>query len=176
MSKSKRLDKFPNYVTFKLNVSSTPTADYQTVSLQMPIPRVQTKGKATIMELLWVEGRTITFYNAGDQTYNTLSIYSGTPATTDVNYDEPSCIAQKSYALDSPTFAPVNTSLYYSDQWKVDLQSNDGYGFLFAGDKLNLTLTSQNSSAQTTIVGRIYYRFVDVSIQEYVGIVQSFQS
>jgi hypothetical protein len=56
-----------------------------------------------------------------------------------------------------------------------DLQSNDGKGFLVAGDQLYFSFATSNTAGQSYLCARVHYRFVDVTVQEYVGIVQSQQ-
>lgn len=176
MSK-KTIDRYPNYIGFEIEVP-TGHSTQTTEQISMPIPRLQTKNRAQVIEILWVQGRAVTYYAPDNQIYNTLSIYSGSPSTLDVGYQDPRCIIQKSFSNDTnaTVIAPFTGNIYYSDDFRVDTMSQDGYGFLYAGDKLNATLTADNGNLGTKYYVRIYYRFVDVSVQEYVGLVQSLQS
>jgi len=177
MSKKSQTDKYPNYIGFSITVpSGNGAANYKQIS--MPVPRLQTKNKAQVMEILWLQGRSVTYYDANVQAYNTISIYSGNPVSGDINLDDPRLLFQKSYANDTngTLLTPATDNVLYSDDFRIDLQSKEGYGFLFAGDKLNVNLTADNPAYSSTLYCRIYYRFVEVTVQEYVGLVQSLQS
>jgi hypothetical protein len=56
---------------------------------------------------------------------------------------------------------------------RYDLQSNDGYGQLLAADSFFCAINSVNTGLSNTIFFRMYYRLVQVGVDEYVGIVQS---
>ena len=75
--------------------------------------------------------------------------------------------------------APAGEPVVYDNQWKDpiihDLTDGAGHGVLVATDQLFFTvgfIATRTLVNNRTAVCRILYRFKDVSLQEYIGIVQ----
>jgi len=56
---------------------------------------------------------------------------------------------------------------------KYDFQDQNGYGLLVATDRINLSGNSSGMAGAVIFNWRIYYRYVTVGAEEYIGIVQS---
>jgi len=56
-----------------------------------------------------------------------------------------------------------------------DLSDGAGHGTLIATDQIFFQIASSNTGAQNTAAVKVWYRWKNVSLQEYVGIVQSQQ-
>jgi len=166
-----KLDKYPNYMTGTTLQSSADTATNSQFST--PIPRLQTRGnKATVMELLWIDFSINTTLNAIGETF-AISWFGGQSTTSNVEVSNPRGIAHQSFdasdVLTSGSYPTCNNTYQYN------LQSKDGFGFLFAGDVINCLVTSANTGVTGSVDFRIYYRFVEIAITEFVGLVQSQQ-
>ena len=174
MSKrSSQLDKYPNYMTGQVTQSAADTA---TVSqFTTPIPRLQTKGgKATVMELLSIEyNNNNTALDAINESIGFVFFGGQTSVTfTDLLISNPRVIANVDQFVTGATNVGINI---YKQYGTIKLQSKDGYGFLYAGDAINLLVTSTNTGVANRVDFRIYYRFVEIPIVEFVGLVQSQQ-
>jgi len=166
-----RTDKFPNFMAGKVQQTSADTAT--TAAFSTPIPRLQTKGgKATVMELLWIEAHVDTTLNApaefvrvhwygGATSTTTADLLPNNPRVITMFEKEMQMLTSGGSILESPT--------------KSNLTSKDGYGYLFAGDIINVLVASGSTGIANAVYFRIYYRFVDIPITEFVGLVQSQQ-
>lgn len=63
----------------------------------------------------------------------------------------------------------------YSEIRRYDLQSKDGFGYLLASDSFNVTFKAENTLRANGIFWKMFYRFVDIPLAEFIGIVQSTQ-
>lgn len=167
-------DIYPQYFVVSLTLSGTDTATQGTINL--PVPRIPTSGKATIIELLWLEVNYTGFNpssTANSSAYLGISTDDRTIDSTTLNTFTANPHTVATYIYRQRAFGTATGA--YEVQWPfvINLQSNDGKGFLIAGDRLYISADSATSSAADTFVVRFFYRFVDVSINEYVGIVQS---
>lgn len=122
------------------------------------------------MELLWVVLDVDNLDVTADGDYWDFSITLGSPPASPLNIGNPRVIirGQEQYFSLTP---PVKVTL----PQRFNLQSKDGFGYLLAADTFNVNGISGGQAAAVAFSWRIYYRFVDVSIDEYVGIVQSQQ-
>lgn len=161
------IDRFPQFMVGDVIQTG---ADVDTAkAFPTPIPRIGTMKKATIMELLWIVFElpsNVSLNAAAENLF--VQFYGG------VTEASPSKLTNVSATIASwgITSQGVNTGTL-PGRYVLDLQSRDGYGFLFAGDKINCNVLSTNTGVANTIRFRIYYRFVEVPLQEYLGIIQS---
>ncbi len=56
---------------------------------------------------------------------------------------------------------------------RYNFQDANGHGYLMATDTYNVYATRVTAEGRATIDFRMYYRFIDISLVEYIGIVQS---
>lgn len=129
--------------------------------------------RATIMELLWVDVtvRNTDLIGAGDEVDFTLSM--GSVPTGIQRLGNPICIANVN--LDT-SLVGAASALLVKNPIRYSFQDKNGFGYLYAGDSFNVAGLSTGQAAAVQYQWRLYYRFVNVSITEYVGIVQSQQS
>lgn len=62
-----------------------------------------------------------------------------------------------------------------SDPYVLDLTDGSGHGILVATDNIFYGVTTTNYAAAQTFQMKMLYRFKEVSLEEYIGIVQSQQ-
>lgn len=167
---AKKLDKYPNYMTGTVTQSAADTATVSQFST--PIPRLQTRGnKATVMELLWIDFNVDIKINATVERVR-WSVFGGQTTTSDVLVSDPRGIAFMGFSGDTLV---TEGACAIGERFYYDLTSKDGFGYLFAGDAINLLVTSANTAVANVVGFRIYYRFVEIPITEFVGLVQSQQ-
>lgn len=159
---------------------TTENTPVQTV-VNLPIPRIPQANKATIIELLWVD---IWTYEPPDTSGNMVKSVGLLATTSDrtISGDFGTDAVRGntifmfySRMLPQGTFAQGYSVVHDLAPHRVDLQDRNGRGFLIAADNIYVSTTTGNFSAgelgHTT--ARFFYRFVEVSTQEYVGIIQA---
>lgn len=181
-----RLDKNPQWLNMVDDVAITTT--YRNTQTATPIPRFGTSSKSTsrIIEILkaWfiIENADIEV-NAVDNNFvvalRTRPYQDGVAATRADNREllgEPATLTGWYFENQSVLAGASGLSVRYQDLTKqIDLQSADGHGLLVATDSIFLTTARVTGAAPTQCSCRLLYRFVDVSLQEYIGVVQSQQ-
>jgi len=162
-------DRFPNYMTGVLTLSAANT--FTTESIATPIPRLPTGSGATstIMELLYLEldARNTDFLVTGDSVEFGISVGSTPASVIGIHQAQAVLAINLDYALATSGSVLLNMPIRHS------LQEENGFGFLLAADTINTTGVSAGMAAATQFRWRLYYRFVNVSLTEYIGIVQS---
>lgn len=179
----RRVDEFANFITGIIRVSAQIQDDvFRTVRITTPLPRFKTVGlKATIMELLWVDFVNPTMVVNFDVQKNSLlrvQLTTGTPTAGVLEFRDPRVIAE--VVVSKMFIKDVNGNTFWSlpnQPWKVDLQTQDGFGYLLASDEFNFqfAMAGRNVDLGMQVEFKLWYRFIDVSLAEYVGIVQSSQ-
>jgi len=160
---------FRGYVTSTKNTTAES-------NFQLPITRIPTANKVTIIEVLKVIVVPKTTLFAVDEALARVNFSFGTApmgTTAQVNIDDGRVFAQIgrecTQDADGGGFQ-VPTVLEY------DLTDGSGHGVLVASDKLYVQTTQSNSGAASAICAiALLYRFKTVGMREYVGIVQSQQ-
>lgn len=157
----------------------------------LPVQRLEKKdGQAMVMEVLKVQWDLPTLFSgAGSTTF--LSGYLTTkdpqlPAATALTPAQEANFRNQGIVIDyknrqiltSVTGTP-STMVIEEPPWN-DLTDGDGHGILVATDNIFVICISQLStttptSVPNTVTGKIMYRWKNVSVQEYIGIVQSQQ-
>ena len=166
-----------------MSVRVTQTAGDTTTSgsFGVPIQRVgpNTNGKAIIMEVLKV------FFNmpsngviaAAGETYDIVSVFWSTVdfATTATAWSDPRVFAGcQKQRLGAFTAAGTFADTEENGLIVQDLTDGAGHGVLIASDNVFMQVSSSNG--QTNAVDcKLLYRWKEVSLIEYIGIVQSQQ-
>ena len=174
-------DVNPQYMSGLLTLSAANTATE--VTLGTPIVRVgpATGGKSIIMELikLWVDFPTVDAENAAATSrgfsFSMSTVSSGgTPAI--VTLDNPRGLAWMDYSVRN-AFTAAGTGMLENKLepscW--DFTDGAGHGILVATDNIFLQGNTSNQTGASAFRWKISYRFKEVSLVEYIGIVQSQQ-
>lgn len=165
-----RLDKFPNYMSFKVQQDGVNL--FNNDQIVTPISRLSRGGKkVTIMELLWVDFDYINigFLAPGDSVIVGMStgqfpIIAPTQGDPEVLFTHRTLIQ----GVGASWITTFNAQRY-------NFQSEDGHGLLMATDSFNAWIDTTGMAAVVTWSARVFYRFVEVGVTEYIGIVQSQQ-
>lgn len=168
---------------FNMTSAANITASFATTTVPTPINKFpEGSGRVVIMEVL----KAYLYINAG-----TLVAF-----VTGNDYNLEAWITTKNFATTAPTNAADGTILAkFQREWLataadagritndypfvIDLTDGAGHGMLVATDNLYLGIRGGSATVpytSTTVSCKILYRFKKVSLQEYIGIVQSQQN
>lgn len=172
-------DVSPQWLTLTIPTTATPLE----TSFQLPITRIPQGGVATIIEVLEVRVDWNDIFAAGaaaqaDQqavvTFGTKSF--GTTANNATG--EPTVFDAHRIHFQN-AFTAAGTGFTTWDAISIhNMEDGGGHGILVANDTLYVQYNTTGgtiTSSAGKIYGKILYRFKAVSIEEYVGIVQSQQ-
>ena len=123
------------------------------------------------MEFLWIEVAPsgIDLEASGDNISFGVSTGSAPSSFSDVNINNGSSIGVKKIEAGFVTsgLAYLETPLI------INLTDMNGFGFLVATDRINVAGNSTGQASSVVFNWRIFYRYVTVGAEEYIGIVQS---
>ena len=177
---SRRKDAFPQILS--VDVTQT-TADFN-ITLQIPLPVARVPGtrKVTVFEILKIQ---FTMVNSNALPLSANTSFFGALATASVvTPGIASTNAQVQATIRDPrTFAhcwnitEFLTSGSFNTTFPIEYTFEDsaGRGILIGTDSIFLHNQSIASTAVVSVFAKIFYRFVDVSPIEFIGIVQSQQ-
>jgi len=149
------------------------------VQVFTPISRLTKKaGKITVMELLELEvvvtnnnATTLTFLDAsGDNMQFALMV--GTVPTAFPFFGQGNVLAY--FGLTG--LLTTSGTFQFKYPFRYSFVKRDGKGILLAVDSFQFAFDSNGSGFTNRVDAKLQYRFVDVTLEEYVGIVQSQQS
>jgi len=168
-----RVDVFPNFLTGV--VTQTAAEAFTTTQVNTPIPRIQTTRsgqKATVMELLWVEVLFPTIVMGTITANYTLQMVIGIVPTLILPFNNPRVFVEQ--RLDMHIFAASGGGIT-KQPLVYDMQSKDGHGFLLAAESFHVSLFTAGTAIVNKGEWRMYYRFIDIPLSEFIGLVQSTQ-
>lgn len=168
MTSRKTLDAYPNYLSGELIMSAANA--FTTTRVNTPIPRLATSGRRpTVMEILWIDLQPSALDLIVDSDLVQCMFTTGGVPTSMLGISDGSVIGK--IVLDTQLTTSGETILKLPI--RIKLQSEDGYGQLLASDAFHVSASSTGQAAATVWQWRMYYRFVQVPVTEYIGIVQS---
>lgn len=136
-------------------------------------------GLATVMEILkiWVKMGPYEAHADVAEVTHTRRLAIGTKdhGITQIYMDEPDLILYHEDNYYGAFTAGGTYGAFTPSVFEYDFTDNAGHGILVASDYIYVQSDTDNFDATTTHMFSILYRFKNVSIQEYVGIVQSQQ-
>lgn len=164
-----RRDYHPNFMSWSVVESGADT--FTSTQVFTPIPRGQGGAKVTVMELLWAEWDldNVTLNNSNESVV--LGITTGVAPTALTSVSNPATVCYKEIVFNMLTSGAAVTEF----PLRYEFQSKDGAGVLLASDSFHSWVDSFTTGAAITANVRLYYRFVSVSLTEYIGIMQSAQ-
>jgi hypothetical protein len=162
----------------RISAAQSGTDATTTVQQQLPIQRLPTGNRSQIIEIIKVfwyipqVGGTA----AGEVAYSiTANLATSSSGTTAYLASNPKVIDFVS-RFKNEAFTAAGTYYTVSDNPVVhDLTDGSGHGVLVATDSMYVQVISASTGNTNTIVCAILYRFKDIGLQEYIGIVQSQQ-
>lgn len=171
-----------NPQTLILKVVQSQTDGYTQTAYPLPIPRLPlANGKSMVLEFLTLQfDRTLTSTPTGGWNYTT-GITTNPSPPSGANYaeiagrllDDPRVLSTWNQTL---VASATNTGVTIIDQgYNVDLTDSSGHGILIATDSISMFILSAATGIVNTAWCRVSYRFKEVTLAEYIGIVQSQQ-
>lgn len=166
-----------NPQTYSVQIDST-VGDYKSVQYPTPVPRFGTSGtSSTVMEVLRVIWILDDIPTPAGQYGLTVSL--STAALDDGSGSTIRLVADpRTFAFFSfdGIFATAAGFAYSSRVFDQNLSDGSGRGILVATDSFFVNVGFQGTAGTTSKVAvKIYYRLKNITLQEYVGIVQSQQ-
>ena len=165
-SRGGRRDKYPQFFSGRLIESAANT--FSTISINVPTNLLQARGsRRTIIEILWAD-LAVSGDDGADGSVQEVSLSLGSTPTAILPINDPRNFA----FVQRVTQLTTSGSTIQVSPHRVDLQTNDGFGYLLAADRFHVSVLGTSQTNALTLNWRVYYREVAVSVLEYVGIVQ----
>lgn len=170
-------DVNPQWLTGTFTQTAADTTSSNPITL--PIQRLPQQGGAQVMEVLKIMYNHTPFpaIAAVGESLDLISAFFSTSnfGTTAVTIAEPRVFdgfnrAQRGAFTAGGTYAYVDTTTIIHD-----LMDGAGHGLLIATDQIFIQIQSTGTGVANTVQFKILYRMKNVSLQEYIGIVQSQQ-
>ena len=166
----------PQLLSMQLTTSAANT--FTQSEIPLPVNRFREKGKSVIcIELLksyWDLGELDNNNAAGG---NVLSVQAqlstASQATVDSAHTQVVAYAFRNYRgafTAAGTFQAINL-----EPFVVDHTDGAGHGIMIATDNIFFAATSSGFTGATTCKAKVLYRFKQITLEEYIGIVQSQQ-
>lgn len=171
------IDKYPNYMSGSTTTSAADT--FTSERVETPISRLkQGKGNAvTVMELLKVD-LDVEDEDFLDTTATTQWIWEmsiGATPTASSAISNPQVITRMRKAYQASETTDGAMAISWKSPTTFNFQDENGFGYLLATDSFHVSVDTTNYGTTATFHWRIFYRFVNVTLAEYVGLVQSQQ-
>lgn len=167
-------DVNPQFMNLSVTQSAADT--FTQTTTQIPIQRLATMGRAQVMEVLkiYFQCTDISAATAPNVLKAIIIQLTTKSFAAAVNLNEPTCFGFYNKAI-ANAFTAAGTGILSSEvePYVMDLTDGAGHGFLVASDNIYLGCFSSNTGNANAVQIKILYRWKDVSVQEYVGIVQS---
>lgn len=177
-------DVSPQFLTFSVQ-STVLTGTSTPVQIPLPISRIPTKsGRATVFELLEVQydQQHLDNFLAVNGSYATMAFLTTNSVPgifNDIIGDPRTLSTWQTQYVTSIIGAPATAFFLNKNdaaQYVDDTTDRAGHGVLVATDALFAGVTIKNTAPASLDYGfRILYRWKDVSLTEYIGILQSQQ-
>ena len=159
-----------NPQSLTVTVTQTGVDTDTTVEVPLPIPRTPSKtaNRTTIIEVLRV-----TFgwnQTVSSQSQRLFATVSTSPNSVDASDSQ--VFSWHKWETDEATTVGFQ---FREDPATDRLDDGAGHGFLVGTDSLSLSLESIATTQANVVFFKIFYRYKEVSLAEYIGIVQSQQ-
>lgn len=161
-----------------LSLATSAANVFTELAVAVPIARFQqARGKSVVMEILKVYTDAPVKDNnpvAGGETSAAFTQLSTISRTT-IDFGNPRTVAFANKEYRGAFTATGSYSTVINEPYMMDLTDGAGHGVLVATDTLFLDVQTTNFTATATFAVKILYRFKEVALSEYIGIVQGQQ-
>lgn len=188
-------DVNPQYLSFRILQSAADTRT--TLQIPLPIQRMATGGsqRAQVMEVLNVKYETSNIAGAGatqtahryqvprndDERYfyftdlvgHSIWVYLSTrnPGSDALSFEQPSVFSHYNKLRFGAWSTGGSAFIMEQEPFRDDLGDGAGHGFIVATDSIYIQIHSENTGVVNSCNGKIFYRWKNVGLQEYIGIV-----
>lgn len=171
-AKSFGIDLYPQFISGDLILSSANT--FTTERISMPISRMARTGKTiTVMELIRFEMVTSVLDFVGNADQAAWGLTVGLAPTANVGLNDPRAVSFNVLDWIFSLTTSGAAGVLYTQPYFYNFQDTNGFGFLLATDFLNVWGNTTQMAAAANFQWRLFYRFVDVKLPEFIGILQS---
>lgn len=167
---------------FMTGVATQSAADTTTTTgYQIPVQRTSNRsGQAIVMEVLKVFTISTTLPAQASVTETidsiTTAITTKSFGVTGILFNEPTIISYQQDVQRGAFTAGGTYAVAYPDRPRMfDLTDGAGHGFLVATDQVYVQVASSGTGVVNSTYFKIYYRWKNVGLEEYIGIVQGQQ-
>lgn len=170
-------DVNPQWLQFRTTQTG---ADATTVlTLPLPIQRLPNNSRAIVLEILQIlmDFPLMTTVAVGVTAYNIrVSVCTSNPGIAAiVTFDDSRVLAMMQKENVSSFTAAGTLYQINFEPHTLDLSDGAGHGILVATDNMFLQVSSVATGVTNIVAGKIKYRWKEISLAEYIGIVQSQQ-
>jgi len=161
---SRRKDVFPQFMSF--SVAQTVANTFRSQRIELPVARRPGAKKITVIEVLqvWLERAGETFATGDDARIN----LQFRDSTVDNTLSNPNVF----FRAIITTIVTTSGATQTEEPVIIRYDSGGGKGFLIGTDSIFVTIDSASQGGTVTAHFKILYRFVEVGLQEYIGLVQ----
>ena len=161
---ARRKDVYPQYMSF--SVAETTANTFRSIRIQLPVARQPGAKKITVIELLQVLMQpTGEEFANGDIWDAALGFRT---AATMPDLSDPNLFYRVNRRITVATEGATVTQEPLIQRY----DTGGGRGFLLATDSIFAMVDSDSISTAVTAHFKLLYRFVEIGLQEYIGIVQ----
>jgi len=180
---ARRVDEFANFIVSTLRLDAAVANLAGTTRVQTPLPRIKTSGKrATVLEILWCEilipTLALNFDRNSSTTILVVQLAIGSPGAL-LTFSDPRVFAEWEFDANFLPSVNGNTRILFGKQpFRYELQTRgSGSGYLLTAEAFNFNaaLSGQNPGFPLEVALKVWYRFVEIPLDEFVGLVQSTQ-
>lgn len=170
-------DVSPQWMSFSATQSAADTTT--TTTQAIPVQRMPLGGRAQVLELLKVQVKRpdpVSIAAAGESAdFYRLFLSTSSFGTTATNFAEPRVFAADEMQLLGAFTAGGTYGAYNALIGEYDVTDGAGHGVLIATDNIYAQTVSAGTGSANVWRIKLLYRWKNVSLQEYIGIVQSQQ-
>lgn len=173
-----RLDAYPQILT----VTGTQSAANAFFEIEVPlaINRMSTnEGKAWVIEILVVKfSSTVSHYNMTTATFisQAETIQVSTTAEGVIDFTSPRVFACARKGANTLQVSAASENFIFVPEWDpIRLDDTGGRGYLVGTDNIFCAYGTSGFATAVTFVWKIHYRFAEVGLAEYVGMVEGQQ-
>jgi len=158
------MDRFPNYI----NATVTQATADAFATLPINVPRQTIAGGFVVKELLYVDAFVDTIFNAANERI-AMEVTQGTAPAAALTLSDTRTISAVAVEFSLATTG----GSHFVMPLRYNLQSQDGFGFLFAGEQLHFNIISAGTGLSNVVSFRVAYRDVRVTTEELNGLIIS---
>lgn len=148
------------------------------IRVQLPIQRLPNKSSAQVIEILqvWLEHAPFFLNNTSTQRISEILVSTKAAVdSADFTVNAPQTIANSALSQNTSFTTSGQGAYVHNLVDRIDTTDGAGHGILVATDAITLAMQRTNDNVPSSAGLRIIYRFKNVPVQEYIGIVQSQQ-
>lgn len=165
---------------FHMRATQTAADTTTTETFPVPIQRLPFGNRAQVMEVLkaYFVTTSLPAIASATEIQDVIQIFITTTSfgTTATNFGEPRVFAHYVKNQRGAFTAAGTYGMTQDDEpFQLDLTDGAGHGILVATDNIFMQIASSGTGASNTANVKLLYRWKNVPLQEYIGIVQSQQ-